>query len=456
MPGELVLNQSQQLDEVLDKARSQDIQLVRFLYCDLSSMIRGKTTNISRFADRVVTGIGLVKGQLSMNMLDEPQAETGLGATGEVRLLPDLSTFTVLPYASRQAQVLCNLVELSHSAWDLCPRNVLLRQIENAAGLGITIQAAFEPEFSLGRMTEGQFVPIDRSNCFSTDGMNRAGEFISRFMDNLQSQGLDVEQYYPELGHGQHELSIRHAPAMVAADRQIIYRETLRGTAFQLGLDASLAPKPFENQAGNGCHLHLSLWNVNGTKNLLAADGKLSDIAQHFVAGILKHLPAIVAITCPSVNSYRRLKPRSWSSAYTCWGYENREAAIRIPTTYWGHEEDSANIEIKCVDSSANPYLALAAIIGAGLSGINEKLSPPNPIEVEPSTLSDEARNANGIKRLPDSLRAALAELKSDTLLEDILGSFLVRTFSIVKESETIMFGGKDVEFELGQHRFKY
>lgn len=451
-----MLGTANQLDAVLDKAKAADIQLVRFLYCDLSSMIRGKTTNISRFAERVQSGIGLVKGQLSMNMLDEPQAETGLGATGEVRLVPDLSTFSILPYAVRQAQVLCNLVELNHSPWTLCPRAVLNRQIENAAGLGITVQAAFEPEFSLGWMVDGQYVPIDKGVCFSTDAMNRASEFISRFVDALESQGLNVEQYYPELGHGQHELSIRHAPAMVAADRQIIYRETLRGIALQLGLDASVAPKPFENQAGNGCHLHLSLWNANGIKNLLVGDGELSEVGRQFVAGILEHLPGIVSVSCPSVNSYRRLKPRSWSSAYTCWGYENREAAIRIPTTYWGNEEGSTNIEIKCVDSSANPYLALAAIIGAGLSGIEKQLTPPPPIEVEPSTLSDDACKSGRIKRLPDSLKSALAELKSDSLLETILGSDLVRTFSIVKESETIMFGGKDVEFELGQHRFKY
>ncbi|MBX9879143.1 MAG: glutamine synthetase family protein [Candidatus Obscuribacterales bacterium] len=450
------LGKSPQLDATLERAKAADIQLVRFLYCDLSSMIRGKSANITRFADKASSGIGLVKGQLSMNMLDEPQAETGLGATGEVRLLADLSTFTVLPYTERQAQVLCNLVELNHSPWDLCPRAVLRRQIEKAAHLGISVQAAFEPEFSLGRMLEGQYVPIDRSVCFSTDGMNRAAEFISRFVDNLESQGLPVEQYYPELGHGQHELSIRHSSAMTAADRQITYRETLRGTAFQLGFDASLAPKPFENQAGNGCHLHLSLWNPDGTQNLLAANGQLSEIGQSFVAGILEHLPGIVALSCPSVNSYRRLKPRSWSSAYTCWGYENREAAVRIPTTYWGHEEESTNIEIKCVDSSANPYLALAAIIGAGLSGIEQKLTPPKPIEVEPSTLSDEQLKANKIRRLPDSLKNALAELKADTLLESIVGPFLLRTFSIVKESEIIMFGGKDIEFELSQHRFKY
>jgi glutamine synthetase len=444
------------LPEILESVESSAIRLVRFLYCDTSSIIRGKVTAAHRLKSRIESGIGLVKGMMSMNLLDLMQTDTGYGATGEVRLVPDLSTFVILPYSAQSAAMICDLEELDRSPWQLCPRSVLKAQIEQARQLGVEIQAAFEPEFMLGSEGEGGFVPIDRSLCFSTDGMNRAGHFINSFVDALDRQGISVEQYYPELGHGQHELSIRHSPALQAADQHIWYRETLRGVAFNEGLQASLAPKPFADQAGNGCHLHLSAWDANSHENLLYGENGLSEFAHHFIAGLLTNLPALVALTCASVNSYRRLQPRSWSSAFVCWGYENREAAVRVPTTYWGDEKNTTNLELKCVDASGNPYLALAGAIACGLDGVRRKLLPPAPIAFDPGTLSaSELQNA-GIRRLPDTLGEALAELVKNDLLRQVLGEELLKTYEIVKRSEWITFSEKETEFELKHHRYKF
>jgi glutamine synthetase len=447
-------------DALMSQVQTSAVKLVRFLYCDTSSIIRGKATHVERLKPRLEQGIGLVKGMMSMNMLDALQSSTGYGATGEVRLVPDPDTFVILPYAQHSAVLLCDLVELDHQPWALCPRNILKRQIEKAAQMGIRIEASFEPEFTLGTKNEiGDLVPIDESLCFSSDGMNKGAQFIDRFVHSLVQQGIQVEQYYPELGHGQHELSISHAPALKAADRQVLYRETLRGVAAELNMVASLAPKPFVDQAGNGCHLHVSAWEISSGKSLLwSADSEnnFSEFGRWFVAGIVKHLPALVALTCASANSYRRLKPRSWSSAYTVWGFENREAAVRIPTQYWGDEQGTTNLEIKCVDSSCNPYLALAAVIAAGLEGVEDKLPPPQPVQVDPASLSADQQKKAGIKRLPASLTEALRQLAADKLLTDVLGAEMTKTYLAVKGSEADTFSKKPVKFEIEQHRTKF
>jgi glutamine synthetase len=460
MTLEALLSERRQasLDAILSHVQTSSVRLVRFLWCDTESIIRGKTTHVAKLSDRMNTGIGLVKGAYAVNILDQLQTETGLGATGEIRLVPDPDTFVILPYASQSAMMICDLMEVDRTPWALCPRSILKRQVQTAKEMGVTFQAAFEPEFMLGEFDEdNDFVPIDNSMCFSTDGMNRACAFINRFCHALESQGIEVEQYYPELGHGQHELSISHAPALAAADRHIIYRETLRGVATEMGLAAMLAPKPVADSAGNGCHLHLSAWDASSNENLFKSSGsELSEFGQQFVAGLIKHLPSLVALTAPSVNSYRRLKPKSWSSAYTCWGYENREAAVRVPTTYWGKEEESTNIELKSIDSSCNPYIALAAVIACGLDGVRNKLVPPNPVNIDPATMTTAQATKAGVKRLPATLKEALRKLENNEVLYEAIGEEFLNTFITVKESDVAAFAKHSVEYELIHHRTKF
>jgi glutamine synthetase len=443
------------IDDVLNIARTSPVHLVRFLFCDTSSIIRGKTTHVDRLRERLEGGIGLVKGTMAMNLLDQLQLDTGLGATGEVRITPDLSTFTMLPYATDSALLLCDLLELDRTPWTHCTRSILKRNIAEGVKQGFILRAAFEPEFMLGSMGDGQFEPIDRGLCFSTESMNKGDKFITLFSSALTKQKLEVEQYYPELGHGQHELSVMHAPALQAADQHILYRETLRGVANQLEVEATLAPKPFADQPGNGCHLHLSAWNVDCTENLFYKEGGLSDFGKNFVAGLLDHLPALLALTCSSVNSYRRLQPKAWSSAFVCWGYENREAAVRVPTVYWGHEQATTNLEIKCVDSSCNPYLALSGVIAAGLDGVRRKLEPPEPVEIEPGTFNEQVGEER-YKRLPLTLKDALIELERDDVLVNAIGSEMIKTFVLVKQSEQAAFAGRSPEFEMQSHRTKF
>jgi glutamine synthetase len=443
-------------EDVLETSNKFGVNLVRFLYVDFCSMVRGKSTSLPRLKDRIDTGIGLVKGQLAMNSLDKPQADTGLGAIGEVRMVPDLDTFTVLPYVGTTASAICDLIELDKTPWALCCRSLLKKVIAEADDMGVSIQAAFESEFYIGTKDyDGRFIPIDTSVCFGTDGMNRSSKFISKLVDYLHRQRLQVEQYYAELGHGQHEISITHQPALTACDQYIMLRETLKGLALEQDVIVTGAPKPFEEQPGSGCHVHLSVWDRFGERNMLWSDDGLSQFGLQFVAGIVEHLPALLAITAPTVNSYRRLRPKSWASAYKCWGYENREAAVRIPSVYWGHEMASRNIEVKCVDNTANPYLALACIIACGLDGVRKKMKPPAPVSIDPADLSDEEREELGASRLPDSLHKALVELETDVFLMKTLGPELANAYIIVKSSEAQAFT-LDSDFELIHHRMRY
>ncbi len=446
------------VESVINLVETERVRLVRFIFCDTSGLIRGKAAHVDHLRERLSAGIGLVKGTMAQNLLDQLQSDTGYGATGEVRLTPDLNTFVALPYSAQSAAVICDLLELDRKPSSLCPRSALKRQIKRAEELGIRIECAFEPEFTLGRLNEeGKYVPIDESNCFSTDGMNRAAQFINRFMSALEKQGVEIELYHPELGHGQHELSVRHVPALRAADQQIIYRETLRGVALEHGIQASMAPKPMgSQQPGNGCHLHLSAWDIETGKNLFFSSQGLSTAGEHFVGGLIQHLPGLVALTAPTVNSYRRLRPRTWSGAYTCWGYENREATIRVPSQYWGMEEATTNIEIKCVDSSCNPYLALTGVIAAGLDGLRTKIAPPPPVSVEPSTLSSSQMEKLGVKRLPATLKDAIKRLERDHVLTEALGEDLSIVFVIVKLSEVEAFSKASSEEETRAHRFKF
>jgi glutamine synthetase len=453
-------------DTVLERAKTEQVSLVRFLYADHGGIIRGKATHVSGLEARMASGIGHTVAMMAMSMLDHLQPVEGLGPVGEVRIVPDPRTFVLLPYAPGAAAMVGDLIQPDGQPWAACPRTFLKQAIAELAAEGYAMSAAFEPEFTLGRREPDpaggldRLVPSDDSLCYSSTGFHLAHDFIIDLVAALESQGLSVEHYYPELGHGQQEVVIRHAPALRAADNHVLYRETVRGVAFRRGLWASLAPKPVADQAGNGTHLHGSLFELGpdgsmGTRNLFADPRDqygLSQTGYHFIGGLLAHLPALTALTCGSVNSYRRLAPQMWSSAYTIYGMDNREAAVRICSVLSGDPASSVNLELKPSDSSANPYLALGAFIYAGLDGIRSKLDPGEAVNVDPSTLSDTERDRLGARRLPASLDSALDALEADDLLMEALGPLRRRAYLAVKRSEAADFAAHDPAYEYFHH----
>ena len=224
------------------KVRSDGVRFVRFLYCDPGGIIRGKAVHVDKLVERMRGGIGLTVAMPAMNMLDQLQPVEGLGPVGEIRLVPDLASYAPLPYAANSAAMMANMVTLGRQPWGACARGFLQRMIERAARAGIAIQAAFEPEWSLAvAKPDGSFAPADESLCFSTVGWETSVKVIDDIVAAFEAQGMPVEQFYPELGHGQQELSIRHADALRAADNHIRYRDTVRAVARQHGFVAPLA-----------------------------------------------------------------------------------------------------------------------------------------------------------------------------------------------------------------------
>jgi glutamine synthetase len=446
-------------DQIVAMANEQGIQLVRFLYCDNGGVIRGKSTHVGALARRMQSGIGLVKGMQSFTSIDTLAPDATYGPVGEIRLVPDPETFVILPYAPRSGQMLVNMVELDHTPWALDPRSFLQRMVATAKDSGLAFDAAFENEFYLALATDDGYRPVDRSLCFSAIGMQSTEEVIQDIIAALTGQGLTVELSHPELGWGQQELSIHHSPAVRAADQQLVYRETVRGVAAGHGLVASLAPKPFADQAGSGAHLHWSIWDAGHTTNrLVDANGKhgLSALARGAIGGVLAHLPGLLALTTPSVNSFRRLQPHYWSSAYTAWGIENREAAVRVPSRYWDDEDGSANLELKASDASANPYISLGGVIAAALDGIERGLEPGEPVDQDPGNLTDAERAARGIRRFPETAGEALDELERDEVLMNALGQPLAVEYLKVRRAEAAAYAERDSAYELEQHFFKY
>jgi glutamine synthetase len=446
--------------ELVAQAEASGLRLVRFLYCDNDGIIRGKAAGIANLKERLETGIGLTVAMQAFTMLDHLAGVDGMGPVGEIRLVPDPATFAIAPYAPHTGTVLVDMQTLEGQPYAADGRGFLKRMIARAADEhDLSVIAAFEPEWSLAVKNGEQFSPIDDSGCFTSTGMNIAAPVIDEIVAALESQGMTVEQYYAELGWGQQELSIRHAPALQAADRHIMYRETVRAVALKHGRYASFAPKPWGDQAGNGCHLHFSGWDRDQSVNRFydpSGQYNLSQLARQFMAGILDHLPALVALTCASVNSYRRLQPQMWASAFRAWGPDNREGALRVASPFRGHEAESTNVELKSSDSSANPYIALGGVIAAGLDGIERQLALPPPATVDPYNLSDDERQAIGAERLPQSLKEAIANLKRDATLTDALGERLATSYIAVKELDIEAFAAEDEGLEFRQHIYKY
>jgi glutamine synthetase len=444
---------------VLHQASEARLRLVRFLWCGNDGTVRAKASALQGLEGRIRSGIGLTVAMQAMNALDQLQPVEGMGPVGEIRLVPDPETFRILPYAPATGAMLVDQLTLGGEPAPVDQRAFLKRMEARLAEREAWLEVGFENEFSLAAEVDGAYVPVDSSLCFSTIGMTASQDYVDELVQALDAQEIPLEQYYAELGHGQQEISTAHRPALEAADEQLWVRETIRAVAAGRGLVASLAPKPWPEVAGNGMHMHFSLWDAESRRNRFhdpSVADHFSVEGRAFLAGVLEHLPGLCGLTAPSFNSYHRIVPQYWAGAFTCWGHDNREAPLRLPSLFWGMEEATANVELKAGDASCNPYLALGGLIAAGLDGLERGLEPPEPIEVDPATIPEAECEARGIRRLPASQREALDALEADAVLMAALGPVLAGSYLTVRRSEWDAYSAGDDKFEQQGHFSKY
>jgi glutamine synthetase len=447
-------------------AKESGVKLVVFAYCDSANLIRGKATHVNHLERRLDSGIGLTVGQQAATDLDLLAEIEGMGPAGEARIFPDLAsmdTLVPLPWAPSRAMIMGDLLKLDMTPW-ACPRTFLKQQIAKAEARGLNMQVGLEPEWYVGRYDPetDYYKPIENSQSFHMTGYTHYTDFIDDLLANLETLGMDVETFYPESGPGHLEVTVRPEGALRAADNHIFYREAVRNTAFAHDLAATFMPKPFLDQAGAGGHIHVSATDSAGKTNLFyGKEGpySLSEIGSHFLAGVVEHLPGLMALISPSVNSYRRFHEGSWSGGeYLTYGSDNRESPIRIPSQYKGNEMGSANLEIKPADNSANPYIAIGGIIAAGLDGIDRELRPrPSQFaDLNPALLTRAERAERGITRLPATLPDAIEALERDEILVDAMGPQLGQPFVTLRKFEEGHFAAHDLAFELRRHYNKY
>lgn len=437
-------------ESLVAAAERAGAEIVRFLWVDHNGILRGKGVSRELLADRLESGIGLATVRQSASLSDRAQPVPGFQVMEEVRVTADPDTFVPLPYAPGSAGLLCDLVNRDGTPWGACPRTFLRDAVTRFAERGFDVVAAFEPEFTLLR--DG--APLDDSLMLDAEGFDVANECIVSLVRALRTAGITVEQYHPEASPGQHEVTVRPAPALRAADRHVWQRAFTRGVARAHGLRASFAPVPAPGLRGNGNHVHVSLWR--GGNAFCAPGGGLSDVARHFIGGVLAHLPGLTALLCASVNSYRRLVPGNWAGAFGCYGPDNRDAAIRVPSPLRGAETATTNVEVKLCDATANPYLALGAILYAGLDGLERGLDPGEPVTVDPNLLSAAELRERRIVPLPGSLAEAVDRLEQDELLMSVLGSPRRELYTTIKRADVRDTGSMDAAdvFALHARRF--
>lgn len=422
--------------EVLDRLASEGIEHLWVIYHDYSGRACTKTVPKERFSGIFEKGVVFARANLDFNLDDHMAPESVFTAdTGDFLATPDPSSYAPIPYHDATARMHAFMRADDGSAWEGCPRTQLQRLLDAYAAEGLSVRVAFESEFMLfGRTDEGEYQPADQDGMFTVAGLDRHYPLLQRIVDTLHAMGVTVEQLGKEYGPGQYEATTRYDVPLKAVDDYLTFKEVVRSLAREAGWTASFMPKPFAHLPGCGLHLHLSLWDVDGDRDLSIGemeDEPLSPLGLHFSGGLLEHAPALTGVGSPIVNSYKRLLPGSWAPAHICWGVGNRAALVRIPSM--GRRR---HIEFRSGDNAANPFIFLTAVLSAGLDGIQNGIEPPAPVEDDVGHLSNEEAEARGLAFLPGTLPAALDAFEADSVMAEGLGPVIFSEFLKVKRSE--------------------
>jgi glutamine synthetase len=423
--------------EILKRVDKERVEFIRVEHLDYNGIIRSRSIRRRRLKDALDTGINMSMAIMSFNIFEKLINNPLYGSNaGDYFLLPDPDTFMVVPYLNNTARMFCDLVDEKGKPWQGCPRNALQKMLKEVEEMGFQLKMACETEGSLVRKEGSEYIPADFSKCFTTDGLDIQDELLQEVVFCLEKMGILIDKMTAEYAPGQYEVNLAPANPLKAAEDLITYKEIWRALARKKGLIATFMPKPFKEYAGNGLHVHMSLYDSKGETNLFADKNDLqgiglSSLAYFFIGGLLKHAAALTAIGAPTINSYKRLLPGHWCPAHICYGQGNRDVLVRIPDG-----RRTKRLEFRSPDAACNPYLAIAAIIAAGIDGIKKEIDPGQPVREAIGSLSREEIEERGIKWLPSSLVEAIHALQEDNYIQEKLGPVLMKEFIRVRQSE--------------------
>ncbi|MET1074263.1 MAG: glutamine synthetase family protein [Umezawaea sp.] len=361
------------------------------------------------------------------------------GPVGDLRVRPDLDRLTVLAGQPGWAWAPGDRFHQDGRPYGPDQRGLAKTVVGRLADAGFTARAGFEVEWVVGKPGD-DFVPAVEGPAYGHTRQVEVSDYCVALLAALAAQGVQVIQFHPEYAAAQFEISTAPGDPVEAADTAVLVKETIRAVTARHGMRASFSPKVTVDGVGNGGHLHLSLWRDG--ENLFAGDG-LAREAREFTAGVLAHLPGLCAIGSPSVASYLRLVPSHWAAPFAAWGVENRETALRLI----GGE--SANLEVKSFDLSANPYLVVAGVVSAGLTGMREGAELPDPYDVDPASVG-------GAPRLPLSLGDAVDAFERDEALVGAFGAELAGTIVDVRRGEIALFADSSPEEVVAVTRWRH
>ncbi|GAA3791665.1 glutamine synthetase family protein [Sphaerisporangium flaviroseum] len=431
---------------------SADLTGIAVTWVDTSGVTRVKAVPLTRLEHAAAWGIG-ASPVFDAFLLDDSivSGRFAGGPVGDLRLYPDLGRVAVLDALPGWAWAPADRYDQEGAPHPLDARYLARRETDRLAAEGLSVRASFEVEWAASIGGGDEFVPACTGPAYGMTRLTERSGYLRDVVLALSAAGVDVEQIHPEYAAGQYEVSVAAEDPVGAADTTVLVRETIRAVSLNHDLRATFSPKVLADSVGNGAHVHLSLWR-DGVNLMADGDGRygLTATGEAFTAGILSRLPALLAVGAPSVASYLRLIPSHWAGAFACWGLENREAALRFVTGSTGDRPRAANLEVKCFDAAANPYLAMAALLAAGRAGLAGGDTLPDPVEVDPASLGDQ------IPPLPSSLGVALDAFEADAVLRDALGEGMIDTIAAVRRGEIALFENATPEEIAAHTRWKH
>ena len=434
--------------KILEIVKDQGVRYVKLQFTDVTGVIKALTIPITKLEDAIEHNIWFDGSSI--------EGFTRIFES-DMYLKLDLSTFSIIPWSQERGNVtarfICDVYTPDGDPFEGDPRYILKRQMKRAQKMGYTFFTGPELEFFLFKKEGDKIKPLphDTGGYFdlSTD---LAVEIRKEITDALLDFGIDVEMLHHEVAQGQHEIDFKYADALTCADNAATLKFTVKAIAQKYGLHATFMPKPIAGINGSGMHVNQSFFKDG--KNAFFDDNheaKLSEVALHFIAGQLKHINAITAVTNPTVNSYKRLVAGYEAPVYVAWGQTNRSALIRIPR-YTKGRESATRCELRSPDPSSNPYLTFAVMLAAGLDGIENELTPPDPVNEDIFHLNDTRAKELDIKELPDNMWEAMRHLEKNNVIKEALGEHTHRSLITAKKAEWFDYKAHVTTWELDRY----